>query len=197
MQPYVWRGYPAQALSLVPECGMIPVGSLGTFDIDKFLDSVRDALKACGIKHYKLGLDVSLDHVAGVARSKHWQLHMWGFFHEPTTHWRDQLIGLLNPNGGATRPVEVEKRDSLKATAAYGVKSIFDRRESYLKTNLHREDRGECRNTRGRILRGDPWVELMLFLDRIGLQRRIMLSGRALSLLPLHSPNAAQFGGSK
>jgi hypothetical protein len=82
MQPYVWRGYQAQALSLVPECGMIPVGSLSTFDIDKFLDSVRNALKACGITHYKLGLDVSLNDRAGVVSPKIWQLHMWGFFHE-------------------------------------------------------------------------------------------------------------------
>ncbi len=45
LQPRVRRGYQAQALSLVPEFGQIPVGSLSTFDIDKFLDSVRDALK--------------------------------------------------------------------------------------------------------------------------------------------------------
>ena len=91
----------------------------------------------------------------------------------------------------------MEKRDSLKATVAYGVKDTFERRESYLKTNLHREDRGECRNTRGRILRGGPWVELMLFLDRIGLENRILLSARNLSLLPLESGGAADLGGSK
>jgi hypothetical protein len=195
LQPYVQRGYQAQALSLVPELGQIPVGSLSTFDIDKFLDSVRDALKACKIKHYKLGLDVSLNHPAGVVNLKIWRLHMWGFFHQPKTHWREQLIALLNPNGGATRPVEVKKGDSLKATAAYGVKSTFNRRESYLKTNLHREDRGECRNTRPRHLRGDAWVELMLFLDRIGLQNRILLSGRTLSLPPLRSGNQPRQGG--
>jgi hypothetical protein len=30
-------------------------------------------------------------------------------------------------------------------------------------------------------------VELMLFLDRIGLERRLLLSGRHLSVPPLHS----------
>ena len=39
LQPYVRRGNQARALSLVPECGMTPVGSLNSFDIDKFLDS--------------------------------------------------------------------------------------------------------------------------------------------------------------
>ena len=48
-------------LSLVPECGRIPVGSLNTFDIDAFRDAIREALRACGIRAYKLGLDVSLN----------------------------------------------------------------------------------------------------------------------------------------
>jgi hypothetical protein len=197
MQPYVRHGYQAQALSLVPECGMTPVDSLSSFDIDKFLDAIRQALKACGIKHYKLGLDVSLNHRAGVVSPKIWQLQMWGFFHEPETHWREQLVAMIDPKGGVKRPVEVKKRDSLKATAAYGVKSTFNRRESFLKANLHREDRGECWDTRDRHLRDDAWVELMLFLDRIGLQRRIVLSTTNLSVPPLHSQNDLRLGGSK
>lgn len=156
LQPYFWRGNQLQALSLVPECGMTPVGSLNTCDIDKFHDDMREALKACGIVHYKLGLDVSLNHRAGVASPKHWQLQLWGFFHQPKRPWREQLKALLNPNHVTTRPVEVKKRDWLKATAAYGVKSIFDRREWYWEANLEREDRGGCWNTRPRILRGDP-----------------------------------------
>jgi hypothetical protein len=122
---------------------------------------------------------------------------MWGFFHEPETHWREQLVALIDPKGGATHPVQVKKRDSLKATAAYGVKSTFNRREWYRKANLDREDRGECSNTRDRHLRGDAWVELQLFLDRIGLQRRILLSARNLPLPPLHSWNDPRLGGSK
>ena len=85
----------------------------------------------------------------------------------------------------------------LEAAAAYGVKDTFVRRVSYRKTNLEREDRGECWNTRGRILRGDAWVELMLFLDRIGLQRRLVLSARHLSVPPLHSRDDPRLGGSK
>ena len=101
---------------------------------------------------------------------------------------------LLNPNGGVTRPVKVVDPDSLEAAAAYALKSTFVRRVSYRKANLHRED---CWNNRGRILRGDPWVELMLFLDRIGLQRRMLLSTRNLSVPPLHSRNDPRLGASK
>ena len=189
--------YRPQVLSLVPEFGRIPAGSLSAFDIDAFLVSMREALKACGIDHYKLGLDVSLNQRAGVKSPGFWQLQLWGFFHKPKRGWPTQLKALLNPNGGVTRPVEVKKPDSLEAAAAYGVKDTFVRRLSYLKTNLQREDRGECSNTRGRHLRGDAWVELMLFLDRIGLERRILLSTINLSLPPLHSRNDPRLGGSK
>ena len=108
------------------------------------------------VDHYKLGLDVSLNQRAGSTSPGFWQLQLWGFFHEPKKRWRTQLKALLNPNGGVTRPVKVKKPTSLEAAAAYGLKSTFVRRDSYRKANLDREDRGECWNTRGRILRGEP-----------------------------------------
>jgi hypothetical protein len=194
LRPPVLRGYQAQVLSLVAEFGRIPVGSLNTFDIDSFYDSIREALNACGIHHFKLGLDISLNHRAGLASARIWQLHMWGFFHEPKRRWREQLNALLNPPGGATRHVAVKKPRSLEAAAAYGVKDTFARRVPYRKANLHRED---CWNIRDRILRGDPWIELMLYLDRIGLQRRLLLSTISPSIPPLHSRNDARLGGSK
>jgi hypothetical protein len=190
-------GYRPQVLSLVPESGRIAAGSLNAFDIDKFLDSVRGALKACGIDHYKLGLDVSLNELGGLASRGLWQLQLWGIFHLPKRPWREQLKGLMNPNFRVTRPVKVVEPDSLEAAAAYGMKSNFVRRVSFRKANLDREDRGECWNTRGRHLRGDPWVELMLFVDRIGLQSRVLLSTINLSVPPLHSRNDPRLGASK
>ena len=74
--------YQAQVLSLVPEFGRIPAGATDTFDIDKFRNSIRDALEACGIEHYKLGLDISLNERAGLASPGLWQLQLWGFFHD-------------------------------------------------------------------------------------------------------------------
>jgi hypothetical protein len=189
--------YRAQVLSSVPEFGRIPAGFLGAFDIDKFLDDVREALKACGIGYYKLGLDISLNQRAGIASPGFWQLQLWGFFHKPMRGWRVKLKARLNPNGGVKRPDKVVEPDSLEAAAAYGLKETFVRRVSYRKANLNREDRGECWNTRDRILRGDAWVELQLFLDRIGLQRRVLLSTINLMVPPLHSRNDARLGGRK
>ena len=107
LQPLVLRGYRAKVLSLVPEFGRIPAGSLDAFDIDSFYDDIREALKACGIDHFKLGLDVSLNQRAGIASPGFWQPQLWGCFAEPRTPWREQLKAQLNPNGGVTRPVKV------------------------------------------------------------------------------------------
>ena len=87
---------------------------------------------------------------AGVA-SPGLQLHLWGFFHAPKTHWREQLKALLNPNGSATRPVKVMQPDSLEATCGVRVKSTFNRRVSYRKANLI----GRIAGTRDQTPRGD------------------------------------------
>jgi hypothetical protein len=72
--------------------------------------------------------------------------------------WRKQLNGLLNPNGGVTRPVKVVQPGSLGAAAACGMRTTFGH------------------------LRDDPWMELMFFLDHIGPQNRFWLSGRSVTL---------------
>jgi hypothetical protein len=108
----------------VPEFGRIPAGSLNTFDIDPFYDDIREALKACGIDYYKLGLDVSLNQRAGVASPGFWQLQLWGFFHKPKRGWRVKLKARLNPNGGVKRPVKVKKPDFLEARSRSGDSSL-------------------------------------------------------------------------
>src|SRR5271170_877587 len=79
--------------------------------------------------------------------------------------------------GTVTRPVQTVVPDRPRASLAYGLKSKFARRVSYIADNAHRSDRLPCRDTRDRPLRGAPWVELMLFLDRIGLEGRIIELG--------------------
>jgi hypothetical protein len=63
-----------------------------------------------------------------------------------------------------------------------------------VKANLDRDDRGECRNTNDRLLCGDAWVELTLFLDRIGPETRLLGSGVTIPYLALRSrkPPASQ-----
>ena len=99
-----------RCLSLVPEFGRIPVGSLNAFDIDRFLDS--DPRGAQGLRDRALQAGPRRQPESNVRASRapgSGNCNMWGFFHEPKRRWREQLKALLNPNGGVTRPVKVKK----------------------------------------------------------------------------------------
>jgi hypothetical protein len=168
---------PPQVISLVPEFGRSPAGELANFDIAEFTQKSLKALRAVGISRYILGLDASLNHNDGEPEEAYWQLQWWGVFGRPADPWREQLKALVNPSNLVTRPVKVITPDSVEAAAAYGLKNTFSRRVSVVKSNDHRPDRGPCRNTNARPLRGNAWVELMLFLDRIGLEQRLLGTG--------------------
>jgi hypothetical protein len=165
----------------------VPQGELTTFDVAEFQEKSREALRAARITRYTLGLDVSLNHNAGERDLAYWQFQWWGFFEEPKGSWRETLKAQVNASKLVSRPVKVITPDSLEAAAAYGLKSTFTRRVSLVKANLDRDDRGPCRNTHGCPLRGDAWVELMLFLDRIGLGRRLIGNGYDIPYQPLLS----------
>jgi hypothetical protein len=185
-----------RTISLVPEFGRVEVGQLRTFDDAAFRRSTRDALIVSGIQRFILGFDVSLNHDDGKPDEAHWQLQWWGFFEEPDGPWRERLKALANPSRIVSRPIKAITPDSLEAAAAYGLKSTFKRRVSCAKANLDRDDRGGCRNTNDRLLRGDAWVELMLFLDRIGLENRLLGHGVTIPFQPLRSrkPSKSEAG---
>ncbi len=96
--------------------------------------------------------------------------------------------------GGITYPIRVITARSIEATAGYGLKAIFVRRVSILKSNSGRDNRGACLNTRDRFLRGPAWVELMILLGRIGLERRLLGYGFRIPYSPLRSRNPAERG---
>jgi hypothetical protein len=64
-----------------------------------------------------------------------------------------------------------------------------------MKANLNRDDRGECRNTNARLLRGDAWIELMLFLDRMSLENRLLGHGLTIPYQSLRSRKPSASGG--
>ena len=185
-----------RTISLVPEFGRVEVGQLRTFDNAAFRKATRDSLLTSGVPRFILGLDASLNHDDGKPDEAHFQFQWWGFFEEPDGPWRERLKALVNPSRIVRRPIKVITPDSLEAAAAYGLKNTFKRRVSCVKTNLDRDDRGACRNTNDRLLRGDAWIELMIFLDRIGLENRLLGYGVTIPFKPLRSrkPSKSEVG---
>jgi hypothetical protein len=87
----------------------------------------------------------------------------------------DELKKLINASGRVDRPVQVStapiKPMSVRTVLAYALKPTFKRRETVIKS---RPGRSPFRDTQERPLLGLRLVELLVFLDRIGLHGRLL-----------------------
>jgi hypothetical protein len=170
-----------RSLSYVPDFGQVPEGRLRTFDFRAFKAETERTLGAAGIDWYFLALDVSLNHVKGNRQDAYWQLHLWGVIEDPSDPIdvvKRQIERLINASGAVDKPVQISdapiKPSSIRSVVAYAVLSEFDRREWFLKS---RPGRRPFWDTQDRALLGLPLVELLLFLDRIGLYGRPLTKG--------------------
>jgi hypothetical protein len=164
--------------SFVPDFGQVPAGRLRTFDYRAFTARTKSDLAAAGVEQYLLALDATFNHVRGSPLPGHWQLHFHGVVLEGGSPRIDVLKNLINASGRVDRPVWISpapiKPRSVRTVLAYGLKSRFERRERVRKT---RPGRLPFWDTQARPLLGLRLVELLLFLDRIGLHGRLLTKG--------------------
>lgn len=167
-----------RSISIVPDFGQVPAGRLGRFDHRAFRTQTKRALAASGVDEYILALDATFNHVRGSGLRGHWQLHFWGVVLERASPRIDELKNLMNASGRVHRPVHIStapiRPRSVRAVMAYALKSRFKRRETVIKS---RPGRAPFLDTQERPLVDLPLVELMLFLDRIGLHGRLLTNG--------------------
>jgi hypothetical protein len=99
------------------------------------------------------------------------QGQFWMLIEKPKGNWEELLKELINSSGTIKRPLKKSDYAGSYAQLAYGIKNEFNKRETYIKrTKL----RNPHMNTREKKLRGDLWLKLMLFLDHIGLEGRLI-----------------------
>jgi hypothetical protein len=170
-----------RSISIVPDYGQVPAGRLRTLDYLAFKARMKSDLAACGIDKYFLALDVSLNHVKGNPQNAYWALHFWGVIEDPTDRidvLKQQIEQFINASGAVDKPVQISKApikpSSIRSVMAYALKSQYDRREWFLKS---RPGRRPFWDTQARPLLGLSLVELMVFLDRIGLHGRLLTKG--------------------
>jgi hypothetical protein len=167
-----------RSISIVPDFGRIRAGSLRTLNYRAFATRTGRALAAAGVEQYLLALDATFNHVRGSGLRGHWQLHFYGVVLEGFSPRLDVLKSLINPSGAVHRPLYISTAPipprSVRAVMAYALKSRFKRRETVIKS---RPGRSPFFDTQERPLLGLPLLELMLFVDRIGLHRRLLTKG--------------------
>lgn len=143
--------------------------------------AVRDALTAAEFPTAVIGIDVSFNEHLTAGFRPHWVLHPRVFLPQiPSPPQTKTLRTHFPPNNLIPRPLKVASFDGDLAGIAYGMKPGFGRRQSYDQQKRTTLGTRQCRNTRGRPLRGIEAVELAVFLDRTGLRRRLILHGTVL-----------------
>jgi hypothetical protein len=134
-------------------------GELDVFDWDEFVRRSKRALGECGIERYLLSADASLNHWEGRRDESVFQLQLWGLLEEPRRVWREGLIEEINISGAITKPVFKFEPRCVKASLAYGVKSKFTRRVSFMREYPESLDREASRVSRSGRTVGKPVMQ--------------------------------------
>ena len=147
------RGQNIKIFSLVPDFGTVPVGELAEFDWRAFRARSEGALRKSGVDRFLTGVDVSMNHWDGSRDEAVFQFQFWGLVEEPPGPWRERFKETVNRCRSVIRPIYSFEPRSVRASLAYGLKSEFTRRVSYVRESANRDDRGPAQDTRGRKLR--------------------------------------------
>jgi hypothetical protein len=138
------------------------------------------AFKAIKISHAIGGFDISInEHLTGDFPA-HWRPHTWIFLRKGELsrkgekELRDQFPNdpLMIP-----KPVMIKRFDRNLAAIAYALKGDFQRRVTLPRSAERDGSTKTRRNVRYRHLRARQKVELLLMLDRVGLEGRVFAYG--------------------
>jgi len=139
-------------------------------------EQLISAFKAIRITHAVGGFDVSInEHLTGDFPA-HWRPHAWIFLRKgelsrkAEKEFRDQFPKdpLMVP-----KPVMIKRFDRNLAALAYALKGDFQRRVTLPRSTERDGSNKTRRNVRYRPLRARQKLELLLMLDRVGLEDRL------------------------
>jgi hypothetical protein len=166
-------------LSIVPDYAATSAMN-PTINWPKVVDRLCQDLANAGIKRAIGGADfsVNIDRVNGGTPVLQGQF--WLLIEEPRTlwgNWFEDLKIAVNASGAIKRPLRRKVYTGSLAMLGYAIKNTFNQHQSYLKTPNPVTRRNPHLNTRDKKLRNDRWLQLQLFLDRIGLEGRLINHG--------------------
>ena len=148
-------------------------------------DQLIEAIEAAKISKAIGGFDITLNEHQKRKFAPHWQPHAWILVPKKEIRRRHMTFRKHFPKAIPTvcKPVMIKRFNGNLAGIAYALKGDFSRRISLPKAR-RRDGKGRSRNVRYRPLRARQKLELMLMLDRIGLESRVFLYGVEVIDLP-------------
>ena len=168
-------------LSPISTLGIIEPGKLDSTILRDVRLHVTKVLASAGVRTAIIGVDLSFNEDRDGAFDPHWLVHVRAIVpRQLPTHMLGQLRKEFPTTALIPKPFRAVSFDGNLTGIAYTIKPSFGRRQSYLQAKPAGDSVRLCRNTRGRPLTGEQAVELAVFLDRIGLRKRLILHGLRL-----------------
>jgi hypothetical protein len=186
-------GSPIVCLSIVPADGIVAPEQLSPAQHQRNVRRWKEALGRAGVKWFIGASDWSFNEHQDERYQPHWSHHFYGF--TATTDPDDlkkQLQAQFPKTDAIPRPVKVQIWDGKKRPIRYMLKSQFYRRigsDDGQRFNKANGKNRSCRATDKQPLRSSQKRELLLHLDQIGFQGRLIL--RWVQILHLGTAGSA------
>jgi hypothetical protein len=166
-------------VSIVPADGIVTPDQLSLAQHQRNIRRWKEALGRAGVTWFVGGSDWSFNEHQDDRYPKHISAHFYGF--TATTDLEDlkkKLQHQFTKTDAILRPVKVQEWDGKKRPIRYMMKAKFFRRIGSDEGQRFNKDKGEnrsCRSTDKQPLKSSQRRELLLHLDQIGLQGRLVL----------------------
>jgi hypothetical protein len=164
-------------VSIVPADGLVKSGGLNTGAHNRAIRRWKATLARAGIDWFVGGVDVSFNEHKQARHRPRWSQHIYGLtVTENVEKLKQRLKDVFPRTKVISRPVKVDKWDGDAKALRYIVKPNFWRRITT--DHGHRRDKEgttrKCRDTDKQPLKAKQRRELLVHLDDIGIQARLL-----------------------
>jgi hypothetical protein len=166
-------------VSVVPADGDIPQGKLSSDQHARNVRRWKEALRRAGVTWFIGATDWSFNEHNGGRYKPSWQEHFYGFTAtDDPKELKKKLKEQFPTTDSIPRPVRVKVWDEDPTAIEYMLKPIFWRRigtDEGQRCEKDSTEKRECRATDKQPLRSAEKHELLMFLDKIGIQGRFLM----------------------
>jgi hypothetical protein len=166
-------------VSVVPVDGEVAKGKLSAEQQPRDLRRWKEGLARAGVKWFIGATDLSFNEHTDGRYKPSWQEHFYGFtVTDDPSELKKQLKRQFPKTDAIPRPVKVKVWDGKQKAIEYMMKREFWRRIGTDEGQRHEKDtteKRECRATDKQPLRKAQKHELLLHLDEIGIQGRLLM----------------------
>jgi hypothetical protein len=163
------------AITIIPDTSAIQFGKLRLFSIQNALRRLKFAMSKAKITTALGGIDFSFNEDRANRYQPFWSVHYYIIAASRNRKYlKAQLRKQFNYTAAIPRPVKICCFDNSAYARSYILKMKFDRRIGYDEWKETGTEIRECRNTSRDKLRAAERLELFLYLEQIGLARRLI-----------------------